>query len=192
MRTVVGHPGVTPATPGGDFMRRVTALLERLNAGAAAVAAALLWMLALLVFMDIVLRVAGAPILWSNEVSVYLLIAVVYLGIGYTYDRDGHFAILLVVDRLPRKARLFLELFTVLLSLGFAILLTCGGIALVQFARSLSMASPTLLHVPLAVPYTLVIAGGVSLSISLVLRLLNLAGALHRGADVAQREEHSI
>jgi TRAP-type C4-dicarboxylate transport system permease small subunit len=183
---VVGPAGA--ADHGPAAIRAITFA----NRAAAAIAALLLWALAILIFGDIVLRLVGFPILWSNEVSVYLLIALVYLGIGYTYDQDGHFSILLLVDQLPRKPRLGVELATVLLSLGFAILLTVGGIGLVQFARSLSMSSPTLLHVPLALPYSCVIVGGVSLSLSLVARAFTLLDALRRGADLNHRSEHSI
>lgn len=176
----------------GEGAGQAIRLITRVNSAAAVLAAVLLWALALLIFGDIVLRLAGTPILWSNEVSVYLLIAVVYLGIGYTYDKDGHFAILLLVDKLARKPRLAVELATVLLSLAFAILLTIGGIGLVQFARSLSIASPTLLHVPLFIPYSCVIVGGVSLSLSLLSRALTIIDAMRRGADLHHRTEHSV
>lgn len=180
------------APPGRGTAAKAIRVISRVNSAAAVLAALLLWLLAALIFSDIVLRMAGVPILWSNEVSVYLLIAVVYLGIGYTYDQDGHFSILLLVDRLPRQPRLWVELATVLLSLVFALLLTWGGIGLVQFARSLSISSPTLLHVPLFIPYTCVVVGGLSLSLSLVVRALTVASALLHGAELGRRTEHSI
>lgn len=194
MMAVAGNSELALAPPvrAADGMGRVIRVVTRLNRAAAVLAAILLWALAILIFGDIVLRFAGTPILWSNEISVYLLIAVVYLGIGYTYDKDGHFAILLLVDRLSRKSRLRLELATVLLSLVFAILLTIGGAGLVQFARSLSIASPTLLHVPLFIPYSCVVVGGLSLSLSLVCRALNIVQAMRSGIDLVQRTEHSI
>ena len=166
--------------------------LLRLNALGGYVAGALLWVLAFIVFLDVLLRAFSSPFLWVNEVSVYLLVAIVFLGAGYTYDRDGHFAITFIADRLPRVPRLVLELAIVLLSLAFALLLTWGGIELVRFARSLSMASPTLLHTPLWIPYSAVIAGGASLSISLWARAVTLVHALRHGGDVASRTEHSV
>jgi TRAP-type C4-dicarboxylate transport system permease small subunit len=187
--TVTALPG---AGGRGDGVVRAIRAITRVNGLAAALAAVLLWALVVLVFGDIVLRAIGAPLLWSNEVSVYLLIALVYLGIGNTYDHDGHFSILLLVDKLPRKPRMGVELVTVLLSLGFVILLTIGGIGLVQFAHSMTMSSPTLLHVPLTIPYSCVIVGGVSLSLSLIVRALTLIDALQRGVDLNNRTEHSI
>lgn len=166
--------------------------LLRVNAAGGYLAAALLWALAFIIFIDVLLRVIGTPILWSNEVSVYVLIAVVYLGAGYTYDQDGHFSISLLVEKLARRPRLVTELAVVVLSLAFALLFTWGGIELVRFARSLSLASPTLLHVPLYLPYSAVFIGGLSLSISLFARAALLVRALHEGAEVALRTEHSI
>ena len=191
--TTAESAGFAPLPSGrAQGTARAVNIITRINSAAAALAAILLWALVILIFGDIVLRLVGAPILWSNEVSVYLLIALVYLGIGYTYDHDGHFSILLIVERLPRATRQGLELAIVIFSLGFAALLTAGGIGLVQFARSLSIASPTLLHVPLWIPYSCVIVGGVSLSLSLIVRALSLVDALRRGVELNQRTEHSI
>lgn len=176
----------------GERASSMLDVLVRANAAAAAVAAVLMWALVSLVCIDVSLRALGAPILWSSEVTVYLLVSAVFLGMGYTYDRDGHFAIALVVEKLPRKGRLSLELLMVLLSLLFAGLLAWGGVGLVQFARSLSMSSPTLLHVPMFIPYSAVCVGGASLCMSLVVRAAVLAEALRTGRDVAVRTEHSI
>jgi len=167
-------------------------LFQQLNKLSGYLAAALLWVLSFLIFADVLLRFSGTPILWSNEISVYLLIAVVFLGVGYTYDCDGHFSITLLVEKLPRAPRIYLELAVVLLSLVFAVLLTWGGIELVRFARSLNLASPTLLHVPLYLPYLAVCVGGFSLVLSLITRAVTLVIALRSGADVALRTEHSI
>lgn len=192
MTTVTERQAIAATAPLAAGFAAPIRAIKRVNGVAAALAAILLWALVILVFGDIVLRTLGTPILWSNEVSVYLLIALVYLGIGNTYDHDGHFAILLIVEKLPRKGRLGVELATVSLSLVFAVLLTVGGIGLVQFAHSMSMKSPTLLHMPLAVPYACVIVGGLSLSLSLIVRALTLIDAMRRGADLTQRMEHSI
>lgn len=164
----------------------------RLNAVSGYVAGALLWVLAFLIVADILLRLLGVPILWSNEVSVYVLIGLVFLGAGYTYDNDGHFAIGLVVEKLPRTARLGIELAVVVLSLGFALLLAWGGVQLVQFAHSMAIRSPTLLHTPLALPYAAIFIGGLTLSLSLIARAVLLVTALREGTDLAIRKEHSI
>lgn len=192
MTTMAESLSIAATAPAGTTFAAPIRAIKRVNGVAAGLAAVLLWALVILIFGDIVLRALGVPILWSNEVSVYLLIALVYLGIGNTYDHDGHFAILLVVEKLPRRGRLGVELATVSLSLAFAVLLTIGGIGLVQFAHSMSMKSPTLLHMPLVVPYACVIVGGLSLSLSLIVRALTLIDAMRRGLDLHQRMEHSI
>lgn len=168
------------------------AVLLRLNTFGGYLAGALLWSLAGIVFLDVAARSLGAPLLWANEVSTYLLVALVFLGAGHTYDRNGHFAINHLIANLPRVQRLGLELATVVVSLGLSILFAWGGIELVRFARSLSLASPTLLQVPLYVPYSAIIIGGISLSISLVVRAVTLITALRENGDVAEREETSI
>ncbi len=168
------------------------AVLLRLNTLGGYLAGTLLWCLAGIVFLDVTARALGAPLLWANEVSTYLLVALVFLGAGHTYDRSGHFAINHLVANLPRAQRLGLELATVVVSLGLSLLFAWGGFELVQFARSLSLASPTLLQVPLYIPYSAIIIGGISLSISLVVRAIALIMALRRNEDVDMREESSI
>lgn len=167
-------------------------VLLRLNALGGYLAGILLWALMLIVFFDVATRALGIPVLWANEISTYLLIALVFLGAGHTYDRNGHFAITHLVSNLPRVQRLSLELVTVSISLVLALLFAWGGIELVRFARSLSLASPTLLQVPLYIPYSAVIIGGISLSISLTVRAVTLITALRDGGDVSMREESSV
>ena len=166
--------------------------LLRLNALGGYAAGALLWALMFIVTADVAVRNLGSSLLWVNEVSGYLLVAIVFLGAGYTYDRDGHFAITLMVAKLPRAPRLALELAMVLLSLTFCLMLAWGGIELVRFAQSLALTAPTLLQTPLYLPYAAIVIGAASLSISLVLRAVSLASALRRHKDIATRAEHSI
>lgn len=167
-------------------------MLLRLNALGGYLAGALLWVLMIIVFLDVVARACGAPLLWVNEVSTYLLIGLVFLGAGHTFDRGGHFAITHLASALPGAWRLSLELVTVSISLVLASFFVWGGIELVHFARTLSLASPTLLQVPLYIPYSTVIVGGISLAISLTVRAASLVAALREGEDVATQEESSI
>jgi len=166
--------------------------LLRFNALAGHVAAVILWLLVLIVTGDVVARLLGSSLLWASEVSVYLLVSAMFLGLGYTYDAGGHFSITLVVERLPRSKRVIAEIATSVVALAFASVFTWGGVTLVLFARSISIASPTLLQTPMWIPYGTIFIGGLTLSISLIARLAALLPAATRGTEVDFRKEHSV
>lgn len=149
-------------------------LFLRINTVSGYLAAFLMWVLAVIVLINVALRVFGVSILWVNEISIYLLIGVVFTGIGNTLDRDGHFAIMHAVEALPRKVRLCISLCTTAIAFAFSVLFALGGISLVNFARSLSLESPTTVHMPLAIPYSIMVVGGTLAAMSLIVRIVSI------------------
>lgn len=67
------------------------------------------WLLALLmavIFMDILLRTAGHPILGVAEMSTFIMLTTVYLGMANCEYRREHVRVTFFLDRLPpRPAR---------------------------------------------------------------------------------------
>jgi TRAP-type C4-dicarboxylate transport system permease small subunit len=69
------------------------------------------------VFMRYVL---GIPVVWVPEVVGYLMVALVFLGLGETMLAGRHIRIDLFIGRLPRRVRDILDLLTLTLSTGIA------------------------------------------------------------------------
>lgn len=68
--------------------------------------------------------VLHSPILGTVEVSEQILVFVVYLGIAYTQQIDGHIRIEVVTELLSPRVRHILRIFALLVALGVFALIT--------------------------------------------------------------------
>lgn len=156
------------------------AVLGVVNAVASQIAHAALWLLTALVLVDVLLRSFGAPTVWGSEVSVYLMLALAFLGIGHTWVEDGHFRVTLLVGRLPRRAQLVIEFLCATLALLFAIAFAYGAWQLAGFSFQLNFTTPTVLKLPLGLLHGIVFLGGLTLILALVQDLLRIARGIPR------------
>jgi TRAP-type C4-dicarboxylate transport system permease small subunit len=82
----------------------------------------------LLTSADVVGRAAWSrPIYGTVELSSYMLAIFILLGVAYTHQVKGHVRVTMLLSRLPRRAALALDVFTILLSLFIVALLAWQG-----------------------------------------------------------------
>lgn len=94
---------------------------------------ALFSILCVVVFAAVVARyVLQNPLIWSEEVVIYLFTWVVFLGSTILYKDKKHISIGLVTQMLPRTLRNVLDIFGGFLILAFLILLLHQGYILFQ------------------------------------------------------------
>lgn len=159
-------------------MRRLVRALEGLSQAAGHLAG--LVVLGLTLFVAVAVfsrRVLGAPILSADEVSGYLLLAIVFLGLAYTMKAGGHIRSDIVLAHVPAGVRGGLEALATCLGLLFALALLAGVWALVSEYYTRGTLSFKDLQIPLWIPGVLLIVGGVLLVSQLLARLLGrLAG----------------
>jgi TRAP-type C4-dicarboxylate transport system permease small subunit len=174
----------------------VAATIERVlrgaNALAAAAAAACIWVLTSIICFDVIARTAGAPTLWGAESAVYLMVALGFLGAGHTFDRDGHFRVGIVADRLPGRGAAWLDLAVSLMALAFVGLFAFGSAQLVLMLKGLGFRSSTLMQVPVWIPMMPVAVGTTFLASAILLRVIRLIRGLREGSTPVQRVEHSF
>ena len=62
---------------------------------------------------DVILRyVFNAPSKWVVEISSYLLVVIVMMGLAYTQKRRGHISVDIITSRLPKTVRPWVDLVT--------------------------------------------------------------------------------
>jgi len=132
------------------------------------------WLLAITVTYDVILRMLGTPTLWASEVSIYLMLAMAFLGAGATQAADGHFRVNFVRDLCPRKVQIVFDMFAVVISLLFALGFTYGAWKLVAFSRMLDMKTSTILQVPMCLLQGFLLIGGILLSLAALRDLLRV------------------
>jgi TRAP-type C4-dicarboxylate transport system permease small subunit len=99
------------------------------------------------------------PIVGAYEVTEkYLMVIAVYLGASYTYRGGSTIRITLLVDRLPRKFKMILQLFAQIFSIcyGFFLMVPAVQGVLRVYDQKITLSSPQL---PLWVPYTAIPIG---------------------------------
>jgi C4-dicarboxylate transporter DctQ subunit len=150
-------PGMTTAL---DAVIRVLDALGRLGGH---LATAGMWLLAITVTYDVFLRALGVPTLWASEVSIYLMIAMAFLGVGATQGIDGHFRVTFIRNLCPPAVRTALDIIALTLSVLFAAGFTYGAWKLAAFSWMLNFKTSTILHVPMWFLQGLMVIGGVLL-----------------------------
>lgn len=78
--------------------------------------------------MQVVWRyILSSPLRWSEPVSVYALVWLVFMGAAVLAIRGEHVSIPSLTDRLPTKARIYARVFSNVCTLAFALLIVWLG-----------------------------------------------------------------
>jgi TRAP-type C4-dicarboxylate transport system permease small subunit len=88
------------------------------------------------VFLGVFSRyVIGSTFTWSDEIARLLFVWIVFLGAAVGVRRTAHFRLHLLVDRLPAGVRRVVDVFGVLVLMGFGLVLIQQGWKLVELGQ---------------------------------------------------------
>jgi TRAP-type C4-dicarboxylate transport system permease small subunit len=154
-------------------VRALARLIDGLTEAAGTLAGLTTLALTALVAVSVVARRAfNRPLLITEEVSGYLVLAIVFLGLAYTLKSDGHVRVDVVLAHAPARVRRALETLSTLIGLVFAGLLLAGCWRQVAQYWSQGSRSFRYLETPLWIPGTFLVAGAALLVLQLLARLI--------------------
>jgi len=104
-----------------------TSFLRRVSGPAGTFGGIALVLLAVVVTADVVARALGFALVGAAEIGGILLALLVFLPLAYTQYLRGHVTIEVLVSIFPRKLRQWADVTSLLLCLGFSILLVIGS-----------------------------------------------------------------
>lgn len=164
-------------------------LLDRIGHFGRFISTAVIWALTLVMVYDVAMRGFGVAQLWASEISIYLMLALAFLGAGATLSADGHFRVTFVRDLCPAPIRFTMDLFSVLLTLAVSVAMSYGAWQVVSFSLMLNLTTSTLLRIPLYLLYGIILGGSLMLSLAALREviLVFLHGSAHR--DDSQTQE---
>ena len=113
----------------------------------------------------------------ANEISYYLLAAVIYLGLVHTQRRGKHIRVTILTDRLSTRKRQLVEMLLVTGTSVFMGWLTCLSIFPVMDSYSGNVTSVTPLNTPLWIPRLLLPVGLGMFTIELTINAVKLIQA---------------
>ncbi|AEC21255.1 TRAP-type mannitol/chloroaromatic compound transport system, small permease component [Pusillimonas sp. T7-7] len=171
------------------FLANAVRALDKLGSAGGAIATLVIWLLAITVTYDVILRSMGTPTLWASEVSIYLMVALAFLGIGATQNVDGHFRVTFVRDLCPPKVRAAFDIFSLIANFIFAAGFTYGAWKLVAFSIMLDFRTATILELPMWLLQGLLLLGGVLLILATCRDLLRFIIEGHQARDAKSSAE---
>ena len=148
--------------PEKQSLQRLRSSVDLASRGVNGIGVTLLMGMMLLIVVDVFLRrVFSRPIMGSFEIVQFTLCMLVYLGLAYTTIQKAHISVDLLVTKFSEGTRVLIESLTLLLSLGFFILITWRNIPRGR-ELWLEKATSALLSIP-TFPFYYVLAFGCGL-----------------------------
>ncbi len=98
----------------------------------------------MLITVSVVMRyILGNPIWITEDLSVFLMVIMLYLGLAYTFKQGGHIRITFIGQRLPPRVFKVLEAFAGIAGLLFAVLLTLQVFPMIRTTYRLNSLTET-------------------------------------------------
>ncbi len=166
-------------------MRRIAFLLEKIAYLGGYYSAWLVPLMMMLVVVEVFMRyVMHQPLMVADEFSAYMLVALCYLGMAYTWRQGGHVRVTVLVSRLPSRASSWIRLIGLILVFIFMIELDRVGYKMIVYALKINLRSSTWLMVPLFWPQLTVFIGFVLLTLLLVVDIVQAFLKIRAGEKV--------
>jgi TRAP-type transport system small permease protein len=136
----------------------------------------------ILVVVEVFTRyVLDRPLMVADEVSAYMLVALSFLGLAYTWRQGGHVRITILVNRLPDKAAAWVRLIGLIMTFIFMIELDRAAYKMIVYALQINLRSSTWLMFPLFWPQLTVFIGFVLLTLLLVIDIFRTGVKIRTG-----------
>ncbi len=156
-------------------------LIGRLSRFGAAIAAALvLFTLAVTGYAVVLRYVLGTPLTWADELSGYLVVAIVMFGAAETLLRGEHISVDLLTGRLDGFARRIVDLWAMLAAALFACAIAYSGYLMLRFSINFEMYSEGYLEIAMWKPQAPLFIGAVLIVIAALARIVTLLRAKRR------------
>lgn len=168
-------------------MRRVGYVIERIADIGGYVSGWLVPVMMILVAVEVFMRyILRQPLMVADEFSAYMLVALSYLGLAYTWKQGGHVRISLLVGQLPSRAASWIRLIALIMSFIFLIGISHAGYIMIVYALKINLRSPTWLTFPLFWPQLTVFIGFILLTLLLMVEIARAIAKIRAGENVEE------
>ena len=113
-----------------------------------------------------------SPLSLAEELGGYMLVAITFMGLAYTWKEKGHVRVELLISRFPEKARQRIRFITLIAATIFTIPLIKACYDLLLDSILFSSRSGGWLRTPLVYPQTILIIGAVLLFLQLLAEII--------------------
>jgi TRAP-type C4-dicarboxylate transport system permease small subunit len=136
----------------------------------------------MLVVVDVFMRyVMLRPLMVSDELSAYMLVALAFLGFAYTWREGGHVRVEILVSHLSPRARDRVRLFGLILTFVFMLEMNRSAFKMIVYAYQMKMRSSTWMMFPLFWPQLTIFVGFALLTLVLAADIFRLWNKIRAG-----------
>ncbi len=149
-------------------MRQLGSLVDKIAGGLGYLSGWLVPLMMMLVVVDVFMRyVMHRPLMVSDELSAYMLVALAFLGFAYTWREGGHVRVEVLVRRLSPRVRDRVRLVGLILTFVFMLEMDRSAFKMIVYAYQMKMRSSTWMMFPLFWPQLTIFVGFVLLTLVL-------------------------
>ena len=160
---------------GAPFLFYLESTTRWLSTLSLAVGALVSVMLAFIVGYSVLMRyLFNHPQTWTDELSGYLLVLIVMMGLAEALRRGDHIGVDLLTSRLSEKGRRLIEIWGMLAVIAFSTILLTSRWQMVAFSYSVGLISDGYVEAPMWIPKSTQLIGFSLLILAAVNRLIQL------------------
>lgn len=163
-------------------MKKVYQFMDLLIRWGAYVAGVLILLTTVMTFYEVVSRsFFGSPTTWATELSIYAIIGSCFLGSAYAVRTYSHITVDILINNVNDKFKTILAYLSNTLGLVFSVIFTIYSYLHVVKTFNLQVTSASLLRIPMYIPESLLVIGGVLLCMAFILLIID--GGVHKGGE---------
>lgn len=114
----------------------------------------------------------GTPVTWTDELTGYLVVATVMFGAAETLRRDEHITVDLLTTKRSAKVKKLISIWGNLAVIAVAVTLLLGTHSSLSYSYNFDIVSNGYLEVPMWIPQSSMIVGGVLLVLVAAARIV--------------------
>lgn len=146
----------------------------------------LMFLMSIIIFIQVIMRyVFQNSLVWSEELSRYMFIWLIYFAVSYTARREKHIRIDAAINLYPKKLRPYIEILSELIVLGFSVFIAVTAVTVFHKITWSGQLSPAM-RIPMQYVYAAPLVGFVLTAIRQVQCILRRIKAIKNHEEVAE------
>ncbi|KAF5084275.1 TRAP transporter small permease [Anaerotignum sp.] len=146
----------------------------------------LMFLMSIIIFIQVIMRyVFQNSLVWSEELSRYMFIWLIYFAVSYTARREKHIRIDAAINLYPKKLRPYIEIFSELIVLGFSVFIAVTAVTVFNKITWSGQLSPAM-RIPMQYVYAAPLIGFVLTAIRQLQCILRRIKAIKNHEEVAE------
>jgi C4-dicarboxylate transporter, DctM subunit len=171
----------------GKF-EKVRNIIDAVSDYAGKTAGILLLVLAFCTFYEVIVRLLGHPTSWELEICEMLMLWASFLGMSYTFKKDGHIIVDIVFVRAGKSTKRICNIFNFILMLGYCLIFTVKGAQLTWSSIISGQKIPSAFASPLWITQAVIPVGCLLLLLQV---LRSMPGAISKPTEEGARLDNT-